>query len=232
MPVGKVGVLARGRVQHIRRETPEEQCARAGRRGHDAATSAERLASVFAEEDRELERLREAESMSHYEACRHCGSKFVSDALQAHERACGELGKKKNAATAAGPAKVLRCRRCGLTYRDIAELAAHHREVHYAEVRAAQSRGMRKAKEKGRRRGAGDGGGATPEAPREERSPRPTPSTAPPPAAPPVCPTCGAAMIPTTAQLFAELKAIGFAEPAALEAIKIARRILVPGSDR
>src|SRR3990172_6280999 len=153
MPVGRVGVLSRGRVQPARPrlETWEEPCARAGRRGWAETKSAERLAAVWAERDAEIEqRLEGPPEMSYRFKCRFCESRFsLEQQLSDHERECGKVGTGQADQTAGKSPRVLKCKYCDETFTSFGEYGGHRWAAHRGEVLAdlKESRAHRKADE-------------------------------------------------------------------------------------
>jgi len=233
MPIGRVGVLSRGRVQHARPrlETPEEQCARAGRRGGAEAKSAERLAAVWAERDAEIEgRLDGPPGMSYRFKCRLCEEPFSLEQLRdEHERECVNVNSGPTERTAKDSTRIINCKYCNKPCKGFGGYGRHRWEAHRAEVLAdtKNSRAQRKVDE-----AKIDTAIANQDPPRGSGAPAPsTRSTARRPVEiGHLCPTCGGAMPETAAQLLGELQEAGFADADALEVLRIARRVLVQGA--
>ncbi len=234
MAVGRVGHLSRGRVQHTRPrvETREEQCARAGRRGYAESKSAERLAIIWAERDREIaRRLEGPPEMGYRFRCRFCEQPFSLEQLRdEHERLseCRNVNSGPTDRTAEDSTRVINCKYCGKPCQGFGEYGSHRWAVHKAEVLTDQkkARAQRKADEpKIDATIAGQG----PTRKSVVRAPV-TASTAQRPVEIQHCPTCGGHMPETAAQLLTELQDAGFNDGDALEALRIARRIFGQGA--
>ena len=233
MPIGRVGVLSRGRVQHMRPrlETPEEQCSRAGRRRWAEARSAERLAAVWAEQDVETEqRLEGSPEMNYRFKCRFCQSRFsLEQQLNDHERRCGAVGTAQTDGTAGGSTQIRNCKYCGAPFTDFGAYGRHRWEAHRPEVLAdlKKSRERRKtdeAKIDAAIQRKPDNGAVATKPGGRPRSEGPETTSASP------CPLCGGALPASTAQLVGELTAAGLSEDQAFSAAKIARRVLGQGA--
>jgi hypothetical protein len=144
-----------------------------------------------------------------------------------HEAECAKAGSSKKASGRIPP-RGIPCKRCQALGKDprfpnIAEQMRHVRAEHADDFQAKHSAGVRQRRKKAKKiDGAivGKGRGQRPAAP---------PRTAEPPAARTngaICPTCGGPLPATTAQLVGELTAAGFSGTTALEAARIARKIL------
>ncbi len=133
--------------------------------------------------------------------CRRCHSRFsLEQQRDEHQKTCGGSA----AGAQARPGRKIPCRLCGYEAADMGDLSRHRYKEHAAEIRAA--------------RVAAAGG--------SERRPAPSPATSPANGNGPCCPTCGGRLPETVARLVDELKRAGLAEPQALQAAGIARRLL------
>jgi len=236
MPIGRVGYLSRGRVQHTRPrlETWEEHCARAGRRGWAETKSAERLAAVWAERDAEIEqRLGGPPGMSYRFKCRFCESRFsLEQQLNDHEQECGKVGTgqaDQEDQTAGKSPQVRKCKYCHETFTNFGEYGTHRWAAHRDEVMAdlKKSRERRKtdeAKIDAAIQRKPDNGAVATKPGGRPRSEGPETTSASP------CPLCGGALPASTAQLVGELTAAGLSEDQAFSAAKIARRVLGQGA--
>jgi hypothetical protein len=164
--------------------------------------------------------------MSYQFKCRHCGSQFsLQQQLDAHEPDCAKAGNTKKGRRRTPPAGIA-CKRCQALGKDprfpnIAEQMRHVRSEHADDFQAKHLAGVRQGRKKKNHRAIAEG----------KRSQRPAASRrmAGPPAARAngaTCPTCGGIIPAATAQLVGELTAAGFSEAAALEAARIARKVL------
>lgn len=200
-------------------------------RGADEYARAARLAAVFAEEDAEIAaRMREVPEVAYKFICKRCKSRFsLAQELEAHESECRRAGNT-NKLPGRTPPSGIPCKRCQALGKDprfpnIAEQMRHVRAEHADDFQAKHSAGVRQRRKKQKKADRGTTGkqrGRTPGS-----SPQ-RPRTSPPATQPDevTCPTCGGPLPAKTAQLVGELTAAGFSQVAALDAARIARRIL------
>jgi len=243
-----------GRRWRPRRVFDIAQARRAIRIAHREQLSAHRLATVWAEREAEIAtRLGEDIMVEYRFKCKFCQSRFsLAQQCEAHEKDCATA--EERAAAAAEPErgaeemtegvaveKVLHCRRCGVGFPSLKELAAHVRTEHAAEFRQAASAGTRRRYEETRKidqaiaakqppAPAGPSA-ATPRAP-AVHGPlphRPAAAVAAPPGPSPgpaaCCPTCGGPLPVLVANLVGALTRAGFAELQAFEAARIMRQV-------
>jgi hypothetical protein len=168
--------------------------------------------------------------MTYRFACRHCGSRFsLEQQLREHEEACAKVDIGQTERTTEKPGQVRRCKYCPESFTNFGLYGTHRWKAHRAEVLAdlKKSRARRKADE-----GKIDAAIRQQDLPKLSQAPAPSTrsTTRRPVENGHLCPTCGGHMPEKAAELLNELKESGFSDPDALEALRIARRVLGPGA--